>query len=69
VNGKYACFECGRGKVKCEKMKDGHAGDKPEKGKGAARRKAGSPRRFTKEGKGKSKGKYLHITLQMTTEH
>jgi hypothetical protein len=45
-------------------MKDGHAGDKPEKGKGAARRKvkkAGSPRRFTKEGKGKSKGKYLHI--------
>jgi hypothetical protein len=41
-------------------MKDGHAGDKPEKGKGAARRK---------EGKGKSKGKYLHITLQIPTEH
>ena len=72
VNGRHACFDCGKAKVKCEQMKDGDAGDWQEKGKGVARRKerkAGSLRRFMREEKGKSKGKYYVYYRKIMTDH
>ena len=53
-------------------MKDGDAGDWQEKGKGVARRKekkAGSSWRFTREEKGKLKGKYYVYHHKITTDH
>src|SRR3981189_1199710 len=74
VNGKKACYYCGKSKVCCET--DGGQAAGPKKGKGPARKKAKkvpsapgdeavepSARRFTREEKGKSKGASLIIMI------
>ena len=76
VNGKNACYACGRGKVRCE-TGDFIQGARPKKGKRPARNEApsatgeeSSPRRFTRAEKGKSKGEcgvslYINLTTKL----
>src|SRR3981189_1692610 len=74
VNGKKACYYCGKSKVHCET--DGGQAAGPKKKKGPTRKKAKkapsapgdeavelSARRFTREEKGKSKGALLIIMI------
>lgn len=75
VNGKTACYDCGKGKVRCNPEDEDQVLRKKAK-KGSARRKTKrtrysseesgeeSPRRLTRREKGKGKGEFIHITIE-----